>query len=110
MGKDDLIHAERCEAARHLFAKSWGLLAGHRNEGQLWSRKPCQSVLRRDEDGIRCRADADRRRITGAASAISVRPPGSVQQHGAGAGAASIYCEQHADWFQFGLIGCSEES
>ena len=78
------------------------------NAGRSEPAKPAVACSAAEPDGVHGLADACRCRIPAAGAAVAVRAPRKVEHDSAGAGATGIDSEK--DLFQFGLIGCGEES
>ena len=111
MIKDDFTDTQRSEPVGNLPSKYGGLFASHHNQGQRWSRRVryfSQGMPGSKANGIHRRANARCGRISAAAAAVAVRLPGGIQHDGARAGTAGVQGEKEG--FQFGLIGCREES
>lgn len=111
MIQDNFADTQRSEPAGNLLSEYGGLFASHHNQGQRRSRRVrylSQGMLGSKANGIHRRANARRGRIPAAAAAVAVRLPRCIQHDGARAGTAGVQGEKEG--FQFGLIGCREES
>lgn len=111
MIQDNFADTQRGEPLGNLLPEGRSLFARHHHQGQFRSCRTSdlmKSVLGSKANGVHRRADARCGRISAAATAVAVRSPGRIQYDRPGAGTAGVKSEKEG--FQFGLIGCREES